>query len=147
MTDVMFETLVRLTRLAGMERACSNDSIPGKIRNGNDYIFCPECKGSGQVYLFPNEVRVACQGGCLSGRNPVAGSIQILSVNGTYHLLNCLGWNPSPDLEVWSVNVWKLHERFTISALQHISWSTFGGLGDFSVALEEAVKGIKEAKA
>ena len=129
-----FETLARLTRLAGMERACSNDSIPGKIRNGNDYIFCPECKGSGQVYLFPDEVREPCHGKCLQGRNS-----QTLVQSHGVHLAICPGWNPSMDLAVWTVAVWKTHKHFTIKSLQHIAWSTYGGLGGFSLALEAAL--------
>lgn len=46
---------------------CSNDSIPGKIRNGNDYMDCPECKGTGKLWLW----KQPCKGwgdGCIAGR-------------------------------------------------------------------------------
>ena len=43
----------RLLWLAGLEIECTNDSIPGKVRNGNEYLDCPICGGTGKVARFP----------------------------------------------------------------------------------------------
>ena len=43
----------RLFWLAGLETECTNDSIPGKVRNGNEYLDCPICEGTGKVVRFP----------------------------------------------------------------------------------------------
>ena len=43
----------RLLWLAEQETECTNDSIPGKVRNGNKYLDCPICGGTGKVVCFP----------------------------------------------------------------------------------------------
>ena len=43
----------RLLAIAEQEIECTNDSIPGKVRNGNEYLDCPVCEGTGKVARFP----------------------------------------------------------------------------------------------
>ena len=143
MPDVMFETLARLARLAGLKRICKGcldcslhgfRNPKGELVPHPQHISSTHCGGSGQVYLCPDEVREPCHGKCLQGRNS-----QTLVQSHGVHLAICPGWNPSMDLAVWTVAVWKTHKHFTIKSLQHIAWSTYGGLGGFSLALEAAL--------